>query len=129
MEQHTNIESDVLDFVSDRLGSRRDKVTLDTTLLGDLGVDGDDADEFFVAFAERFHVNLSALNLSRHFGGEGCLPWQLPFFLFRVFGKSVSPLISRKTPEERAGLDPITISDLVAAARIGKWIKPGSNTY
>jgi hypothetical protein len=121
MERHGDVESAVLEFVIRTRGARRNRLTLDTTLLGDLGVDGDDADDFFVKFAEEFHVSLSALNLSKHFGGEGCFPWQIPLFLFRALAELLGPFISRKTPEERAGLVPVTIRDLVAAAKTGKW--------
>src|SRR3954453_7075274 len=61
---------EVLRFVADRCGVRKDKLTLDTTLFGDLGMDGDDADEFFEDFSKRFKVDLRGLDLPKHFGSE-----------------------------------------------------------
>ncbi len=126
MEQHDDIESEVLEFVAREVGLRRDRLSFNTTLLGELGLDGDDADDFFEAFSETFHVDLSTLNLSKHFGAEGYLPWQIPLLFWRAVAELIGRLLSssrlsRKTAEEQAGLVPITIGELVSAARAGRW--------
>ncbi len=59
-----------------------------TTRLGeDLGMDGDDAVDFFEDFAETFRVDLADMRWDRHFGPEGCNPliylWP-PFWVWRA---------------------------------------------
>lgn len=103
----------VRQFVATERGVPLSEVQPHSTLLGDLGLDGDDSYEFFVDFKREFSVDLSALDLDRHFGPEGLPPW----FLF-----SWMILAVRKgTPEQRAGLEPITVAELVAAAATGRW--------
>jgi hypothetical protein len=121
MEQRGAKEVEVLEFVARTVGVRCSKLSMSTRLLGDLGIDGDDADEFFKDFSETFHVNVSQLDLSRHFGGEGCLPWEIPGMLFRAIAELVRCRLSDRTEEERVGLIPITIGELVCAAKTGHW--------
>ena len=116
-----DMESRVFEFVVRTLGVRRDELNLDTTLLGDLGVAGDDADEFFAAFAHEFRVDLSAIDLSGHFGGEGLLPWQVPIVLARAIAEWIFPRRHGRTPEDRAQVIPITMRHLVTAAETGHW--------
>lgn len=115
-------------------------------LLDDLGLDGDDAVEFFDAYAETFSVDLTPLHARwrDHFGPEG---FPLSFGLGMVLvGTTVSvPLILMGLPEwlvfalgmtaafgwliglrawplaRGPRLVPITVSDLIHAARIGRW--------
>lgn len=77
-------------------------------------VDGDDAEEFLNAFGARFDVDLSELDLQRHFGAEGLPPWFLLEWLAAVFRPGGAP-------EARARLQPVSIGDLVEAARAGRW--------
>jgi hypothetical protein len=59
-------------FVAENLGEAPANIFLAMTLEDDLGITGDDADDFFKDFAKQFHdVNLDGLDLSRHFGPEG----------------------------------------------------------
>ena len=88
-----------------------------TTLFGDLGVDGDDAHELLSDFAREFGVDLSELQMSRHFGPEGVPPWAPIYWIVLVF--------RRGSPEERARLEPITIVDLAMAAATGRWTYVG----
>jgi hypothetical protein len=115
----TELDSSVIDFVAEFTGVRRQKLSAtSTTIFGDLGIDGHDGCDLIETFGEKFHVDLSSFRPDRHFGPEG-LPLYAPFlylwwlmsFLFR----------ERQTPEQRAGLVPIRISDLIVAARNGKW--------
>jgi hypothetical protein len=101
----------VKQFVADETGGKADHLKLTTRLLHDLGVDGDDGPEYMQAFAECFDVNLSQFEANRHFGPEaGCNP------IFYVY----SVLFARDRPKRV----PITIRDLVEAARRRKWSPP-----
>lgn len=97
----------VLQFVAKYCSVGVDKLKPVTSLFVDLGVDGDDADEFMQAFSRQFGVDISEFNFSQHFGPEaGCNPI---VSLFRS--------VLRHTPQ----VTPITIEDLVEAAQSKKW--------
>jgi hypothetical protein len=110
-----DLELIVRTFVAEEIGSRQLEVRLDTTLLGGLGVTGDDAYDFFVAFAKRFDVDVSSLDLAVHFDDEG-----------GTFGDLARMLVAwirnpSASPEARSGLIPITVADLIQAVRRGRW--------
>jgi acyl carrier protein len=67
------IEDEVFDFVAAQRGMKREKLKLSDQLLVDLGMDGDDAVEFFEKFEKKFEVNLTYLqeHWSEYFGPEG----------------------------------------------------------
>lgn len=97
-------------FAAETFGVHAKRITPDTTLAGDLGVDGADGWEFIAAFGARFGVDLSAFQASRHFGPEA---GPNPFvWLWWVLTHS------------RPRLDPITFADLTAFARAGRWAIP-----
>lgn len=108
----------VLDFVNKERGSMwwtKKKLSLDTRLREDLGIEGDDAYDFFVAFEERFQVNLENLSLGKYFGPEGCGPeWVFKLSMW-LQGKKVT-IIKDKTV--------LTVNDLVQAVKAGKWLDP-----
>ena len=92
---------------------RKGPLSADTRLLQDLGMDGDDGVEFMEAFSEEFDVDMSEFEFKRHFGLEtGIGPLSLVVYLYcRLFGKDLS------------GVIPITLRDLVSAAKAKKWHK------
>lgn len=114
--QDTDLLQAMQDFVATQLGVLVESLDYRTTLLGDLGVDGDDAHELLEAFGARFDVDLSELDFGRHFGNEGLPPWFLLGWLWTLSRGG-------DTPEARAGLEPVSIGDLVEAARAGRWQK------
>jgi acyl carrier protein len=67
------IEDEVFDFVAEERGMKREKLNLSDRLLVDLGMDGDDAVEFFEKFEKKFEVDLTYLqeHWSEYFGPEG----------------------------------------------------------
>lgn len=104
---------DIAEFVASFVGVPSERISLSTTLFGDLGVDGEDGSDLLVAFGEHFNVDLSALDVTKHFGSEGIWPWA-PLYWVVLWLRS-------GTPEQKARLSPITIADLVRAAESGKW--------
>ncbi len=50
---------------------KKKKITRDTTLVQDLKIDGDDSEEFLLAFSKEFSVDVSKLPLEEYFGDEG----------------------------------------------------------
>ena len=97
----------VRQFVADKAGCDVGRLSADSSLFHDLGVDGADGWEFMEAFGARFGVDMAALDLSLHFGPEAggnpfvWLWWDL----------------TRSWPR----MVPITIADLTEAARSTRW--------
>jgi len=113
------LDDEVMRFVADFTGVKRERLSPATTLFGDLGVDGADGWELVEAFGKRFQVNLSTFRADRHFGPEGLPVWG-PLVWFCLV--ATWPFRKRKSPEEEAGLMAISIGDLVAAAREERWL-------
>jgi len=105
----TELAEDIIALIANDTGAKRNGVHLSSRLAEDIGMDGDDAVEFFEKFGEKFHVDLTTLgdHWKDHFRSEG------------LFG--TSPGVMAVT---------ITVQDLVEAATSGKWVKryhePGS---
>jgi hypothetical protein len=97
------IEDQILGFIARQRRTPRARVVLSSELVQDLGIDGDDAIEFFNLFGEMFKVDLDSLWLhwDQHFSPEG------------FFHNSTFPSMATA----------VTVQDLAAAARAGNWIK------
>ena len=102
----TEIPETVLQFVASHTGVPIGELSLESRLLQDLGVDGDDASELLCDFAAQARVDLSSLTFDDHFRGE-------PTLLSAVAPWRYKRLFYAKKP--------ITIRDLVHAAEQGKW--------
>lgn len=72
-----SIRAEVLKLVVEQTGVIPEKVHSSSRLLHDLGMDGDDAVDFFNRVHERFGTDLTALHehWSEHFGPEGLSCW------------------------------------------------------
>lgn len=113
MNEEDVLTENVCIFLSDYLRLARKSVSINSRLLQDLGVDGDDAADVLAAFSKKFNVDLSGLELSRHFGPEASfnpLTW-LGQLLTRGRSKPIT----------------ITVKDLVISARRGRWAKSGTD--
>jgi uncharacterized protein DUF1493 len=97
-------------FAADKLGCDIQRLSAETSLFHDLGVDGADGWEFMDAFGARFSVDMSAFDASGHFGPEaGGNPFV--WLWWRV---------TRSLPQ----MVPITIADLAASAHSARWATP-----
>jgi hypothetical protein len=92
-------------FVALQAGVPVEKVTLETRLNEDLGVDGDDMDEIVEAFGREFRVDVSGYRWEHHADPEGCNPL---WIVFRPWWTRVERI-------------PIHLRDLVASAEGGVW--------
>ena len=61
----------VIQFLSEQLGVREQRIAANTTIFTDLRVDGDDGVELLEAFGDRFDVDMTACEPARHFGPDG----------------------------------------------------------
>jgi acyl carrier protein len=96
-------------LIATRMAVRVEQLSADTRLLQDIGADGADGWELMEEFGERFGVDLSEFEPGLHFGPEGDPLTGLVASLFRP---------------RWARFIPITVEDLVQAARSGKWQTP-----
>jgi acyl carrier protein len=149
VEQQSDILEDrVQDFTAQHLGVKRSKLSTATRLNRDLGMDGDDAVEFFKDFSAEFQVNLDDLysHWDRHFGPEGgpsfgflvisvaCimagfwlrdrLRW-LPAWAWGIALISVVILAHQFWFAKK--MLPIAVGDLVESARSRRWSKSYSD--
>ena len=93
-------EKQIVSLVAQKTGQSPSEISLETRLLHDLGITGDDAGELLTEYSEMFHVDMREFEFERYFTGES---W---WFL----GKG-SKL-------------PVTVRDLVDAAKQKRWIMP-----
>lgn len=140
-------EAEIVALIAKKTGLEASAIHPDSRLAQDLGMDGDDAAEFFEDFGAKFHVDLSMLanHWGEHFHGEvramtpGCvavicvsaagggllhsifdtLPvWAVVLANLAVLGWVYNRFFAKPDVSKLA----ITVRDLVEAARSGKWI-------
>lgn len=90
----------ILKFVLRERGRYKKTLTRETTLEKDLKISGEDSDEFIEAFGREFNVEISQLDLSKHFVSEGS------FALFKLILFGID-----------TGKTPITLGDLEKAIK------------
>jgi hypothetical protein len=102
---HPELTGRVMDTIADETGCERSRLRLQTDLWN-IGVDGDDARALLLRLSKEFEVNLDNMQFYRHFGPEGSNPFAvlLPGWW--------------RWRRERV---PVTIADLVEAARTQTW--------
>lgn len=142
-----SLEQRIIQHLARERGMRADRIGRDSRLLQNLGMDGDDAVEFFQAFGAVFDVELDDLyeNWDSHFAPEAGGPGLFAGVLSVVVVAGIVMLVGRVLvlpdwPLIASGLAlwfvlwflwpfgrkfaPITVDDLVRAAEAGKWDKP-----
>jgi acyl carrier protein len=138
-----SIATEIIDRLARERGLPRERIRLSDRLLQDIGLDGDDAVDFFVSLQDRFGTDLTHLreHWSEHFRSERTLLWTavvpIPSFIVAVL---VAGFSGSKVWGGAAGLAfaaifagimlrrpaadtmvPITVDDVVAAAEAGTW--------
>jgi hypothetical protein len=97
----TVIQADLATRVRQLVAAERgmvlEDIAIDSRLLEDLGMEGDDAVKFFRRFAREFGVDLAGMRWRRHFSAEGFFSWWIPDI-------------------------PVTVRDLVNAASAKRWL-------
>ena len=97
------------------------EITLETRLFEDLGMDGDDGAEFLAAFGDEFGVDISGLAPNNYFNDEETFTGyslMIPVVAF------LSPAFHTRVERASRGLRALSVRDLVASARAGRWITP-----
>ena len=137
-------QSEVIDLLAHERGLPRERLGLSDRLLQDLGMDGDDAVDFFNNLHERFGTDLTQLHQhwSEHFGPEGFSCWNglviIPAAIiggvvagfaglskFLGVAIAVALLAAWLWVMRRWGspdkMVPITVQQVVAAVEAGAW--------
>lgn len=112
-------------FVRGVWGEPRAGLRPSTRLVADLGMAGDDGDEFMAAYAAEFGVDLEGFPALAVFGHEGVWPWQPPFAVVTlpVTGARwmLRRLLGRMRPDSRDQRPDVTLEDLAVWAARGRW--------
>jgi hypothetical protein len=147
----TALEEQIIDFIATQTGTKRARVHLYSSLAEDIGMDGDDAVEFFEQYGKTFGVDLTALNANweDHFLPEGwggpplaffsavgvgviagdllhsAVTW-IPFWAATLittlaFYLILAEIHERLTKGPARPKLPILVSELVEAAIAGQW--------
>jgi acyl carrier protein len=149
MGQHTpmasrDYQSEVIDILADERGLPAERLQLSDRLRQDLGMDGDDAVDFFNGLHERFGTDLTHLHerWSEHFGPEGFSCWTgLVIMPAAVMGGVIAAVAGLSTfwgvavtvallaawlwvmrrwgPSDK--MVPVTVQEVVAAVEAGAW--------
>ena len=140
-----DVAADVIAIVAEERGRKSSEIKLSHRLLDDLGMDGDDAVDFFTGLKRRYNVDLNVLDREwdRHFGPEGLQTWiLLPVLAFPVWvglvGMHVEPIqaalvfpvalvsagclfIRARNRRRRRPYIPVTVKDVADAVSSGSW--------
>ena len=146
-KQSEGVEEQILAFTAKLLGTKKDDLSWNSRLLQDLGMDGDDAVEFFKQFGQKFNVNLEDLyaHWHKYFSPEGS-----PIIFFGMLLVLLMCIAAGFLLRDRLGIlpswgwgvalvglvfvsyrrwlawhpkSPIALRDLIESARSGCWTK------
>jgi acyl carrier protein len=140
------VEAEVIDLLAEERGLLRDNILLNSRLLQDLGMDGDDAIDFFLEINKRFGTDLAPLyeRWTDHFGPEGVSCWisllAIPATALGVFAAASLDLsnwwagglaltflglllwaFNKRGPRDH--MVPITVGSVIEAVEAGEWPK------
>jgi acyl carrier protein len=144
-----DVEHDVRQMLAHERGLPVERITPSSRLREDLGMDGDDAIEFFLELNQRFGTNLSTLeeNWSRYFSSEGLSLWNAAIIVpFAAAGGVIGAALHwpkwaavllaltfviaaywglSKLPRRKSAQSDwaITVAELIAAVKAGAWSK------
>jgi len=107
------LENEVINLIVEETLLPLSKISLNSTLLGDLGIDGDDAWEVFEKCHGKFHLDLSEFEFQRYFRNEPC--FKGPLYLWRKIKYGDEHIAAQK--------EPVTVSMLINACTSGAWRK------
>jgi hypothetical protein len=95
------MKNKLIEFVSETTSIRKSKITLDSRLLEDFRIAGDDGKELIESFGREFGVDVSKFDSESYFGKESSNPFMvIKNFIF---------------PRQEASHKAITVNDLLIA--------------
>jgi acyl carrier protein len=88
-EVNRKIFNDIKRFTIDKAAVEESDIALETSLETDLGIYGDDAIEYIIAFGKEFNVDVSKFMAADYFSSEG--GFKLPPAIIKFFGIKKNP--------------------------------------
>lgn len=101
------VQHRVLARLASKTGLRADQIEMDSRLVHDLGLYGDDAEELIRELAEEFGLPFSCFDFGKYFFPES--------FAFWIFPSCLRRRIAANKP-------PLTVEQLVRSVQSGRWI-------
>lgn len=112
--QPQEVSAELEAFIRKEVGlSPKESLNPTDTLEDDLGVTGDDADNFMGAFSKRFNVEPGDFDFHRYFEMEGLSVWP-----FSIFTNWLHRQWGIKKYDQR---EPLTLAMLQRAIELGVW--------
>lgn len=108
-------------LVSRETGLPEGQITPETRLVEDLRIDGDDGHDLLEAFADEFRVDMGNIAELNYFDDEP------PLFYSSVLipvAALISPRFAAFARRATRGRRRVTVRDLIASARAGRWLRP-----
>ena len=105
------MDDEITQIVSNKTGIPQKQITENLTLLGDLKIDGDDAWEIFEQCQNKLNLDLTDFDFNKYFRSEPC--FKGISYLYRKIKYSDEHIAANKKP--------ITVKQLIAACKKGKW--------
>jgi len=105
------MDDEITQIVSNEAGIPLNLITENSTLLGDLKIDGDDAWEIFDQCHNQFNLDLTNFDFNKYFRYEPCFRGLV--YLYRKIKYRDEHIAANKIP--------ITVKQLIAACQKGKW--------
>lgn len=102
----------IVSFVEKERWKYKIALTRETSLEKDLGITGDDADDFMGAFFKEFKIKQESFDISNYFGSEGFDPLGISTVILKLTGKA----------RKRKILRDITLGELEKAVLAGRWV-------
>lgn len=109
----STMESEVIAFVAEFTGVKKDKISPESLINDELGVAGDDGSELLEEFGNRFNVDISTIN-DIYFGPEGVSSLAMLLFPFYI----ARWLLGYKPKD----FTPLPVKQLIISAEAGKWV-------
>lgn len=105
------LKLEIIELISKETGYPTSNIHENSTLLGDIGLDGDDAWDVLENCHEKYGLKLDNFDFQRYFRNEPCFKGLI--YLYRKLKYKDEHLASNKVA--------ITIADLAKACELGEW--------
>lgn len=118
-EAHDQVLAEIIELARNQTGAKT--ITAETRLYSDLGMTGDDAQEFMTAFAVKYDVDMESFVWLRYFGDEGS---DMLGPAIALFASVLSPSFAVRWQAAHEAEREITIAHLVEIAAERSWRDP-----
>jgi Protein of unknown function (DUF1493) len=116
-QSRTEVEQQIIRLISEFVGIPIEKITLESDLVKDLKIIGDDGDELIGAIDKNYKIDWTQLDVGAIFGNESYpLPWSL--YPAKGNGGRYNCVMYEQVN--------VKVADIVEAVMLGKWMQEPS---